>query len=360
MGLLRFLLAISVVTAHCGLLFGKIEFVGGEMAVQSFFIISGFYMSLVLDGKYSATSNFKQYKLFISNRLLRLYPVYWMVLCLTIIVFAINYQSKLSNFNLLNLPALLYLIFTNIFIFFQDIILFLGINVSDGSLYFTSNFQNANPQLHHFLLIPQGWSLGIELLFYLIAPILVKQKTKLIVWLILFSLLLRIYTYQILQLNHDPWTYRFFPTELVFFLIGIIVQRQSNTLINLGINASVLLIIIGLMTFLYAQFPSVDLYNFPFSLKSIIYFGLIALSIPILFDRFKDQTIDRKIGELSYPIYISHMFVYFVTRHSLFSQYNSGSFVILFIIIFSMVLVKYISEPIEKLRQSRIKQSKTN
>ena len=74
MGILRFLLAISVVAHHCGPILG-FDFVGGQVAVQSFFIISGFYMSLILNEKYVGINS--SYKLFITNRLIKLYPIFY-------------------------------------------------------------------------------------------------------------------------------------------------------------------------------------------------------------------------------------------------------------------------------------------
>ena len=78
MGIIRFILASSVIALHCNSLLG-LRLVGGDIAVQAFYIISGFYMALVLDGKYNAT-NWNGYKLFIGNRLLKLYPIYWLTL----------------------------------------------------------------------------------------------------------------------------------------------------------------------------------------------------------------------------------------------------------------------------------------
>jgi peptidoglycan/LPS O-acetylase OafA/YrhL len=69
MGVLRTLLALSVVLSHSGPLFG-IELVGGQLAVQSFYMISGFYMTMVLTEKYVNANS--SYRLFISNRILRL------------------------------------------------------------------------------------------------------------------------------------------------------------------------------------------------------------------------------------------------------------------------------------------------
>jgi len=53
-------------------------------AVEAFFIVSGFYMSLILTQKYGD----KGLWLFYSNRLLRLYPLYLsMLLCYIIVAY---------------------------------------------------------------------------------------------------------------------------------------------------------------------------------------------------------------------------------------------------------------------------------
>jgi peptidoglycan/LPS O-acetylase OafA/YrhL len=358
MGLLRFLLAVSVVCAHCGSFLGRISFVGGEIAVQSFFIISGFYMSLVLDKKYDASSSFSNYKLFITNRLLRLYPIYWVILILTIAGFFVGDASKLSDFRICNLPSLIYLLFVNIFIFFQDTIMFLGINVKSGGLFYTSNFHETSPLLYNFLFVPQGWSLGIELLFYLVAPFLVSKRSSVIVTLIILSLFCRVLIFNYFNLNHDPWTYRFFPTEVLFFLIGIISQRYSSQTDKIPIKPLMMLIFMVAFTTVYIKLPGISFAHFPFSIKSMLYFILISLSIPKLFSAFKDNKIDRYIGELSYPIYTSHMLVFYVTRHHFFEGFNSGSFVVVYSVLISIMLVKYVSEPIEKYRQARVRDAK--
>src|SRR5437899_9041000 len=76
MGVIRLLLALSVLIFHAGKFFNY-NIVNNTIAVFSFFIISGFYMALVLDKKYSK----QQSKLlFWSNRLLRIFPLYWLSL----------------------------------------------------------------------------------------------------------------------------------------------------------------------------------------------------------------------------------------------------------------------------------------
>ncbi len=221
MGLLRFLLALSVITAHTGPIFGS-YLVGGKIAVQSFFIISGFYMSLIISQKYSGKKN--SYKLFITNRILRIYPTYLIVLFLSIILsFFFLMKGMGGTFSLykqynqvLNPITLAYLIISNIFIVGMDLVMFLGIDITHKTFYFTSNYLSTNPQLYYFLLIPQAWTLSLELMFYFIAPFFVKRKFWVLFVLIIISLSLRFYIYHI-GLHQEPWTNRFFPTELFFF-----------------------------------------------------------------------------------------------------------------------------------------------
>jgi peptidoglycan/LPS O-acetylase OafA/YrhL len=129
MGMLRLLLAISVVIAHTDSLFGM-KLIGGELAVKIFFIISGFYMSLVLDGKYSGRNN---YWLFIKNRCLRLFPMYWFVLLLTFMLSIVSYYilgdwGKLSQyaiyFEVMDFSTVLFLMLSNILLLGQDVVLF--------------------------------------------------------------------------------------------------------------------------------------------------------------------------------------------------------------------------------------------
>ena len=82
MGILRTLLAISVVISHTESIAG-FRFVGGMMAVQVFFMISGFYMAMILSQKYVGKGS---YLLFITNRFYRLFPIFWTILIITIFI----------------------------------------------------------------------------------------------------------------------------------------------------------------------------------------------------------------------------------------------------------------------------------
>ena len=230
MGILRTFLALIVLISHSESFFG-FRFVGGMMAVQIFFIISGFYMTMILNQKYVGVGS---YCLFITNRFYRLFPIFWAVLILTIFVSLLWYLlfndwAKLyiyaERISVMDWSTVLFLIFTNVFLFFQDWVLFMGMSTQTGELFFTSNFIESDPEFYKFLLVPQSWTLGIELMFYLVAPFILRRSVSIIITFILLSFLTRIYIYFYLDLQHDPWTYRFFPTELTYFLMGAIAFR---------------------------------------------------------------------------------------------------------------------------------------
>src|SRR5436305_1691433 len=80
MGVFRIFLALSVILDHID--GSNIVFIPGPLAVQCFFMISGFYMSLVLGTKYSLDR--RVIGTFYLSRYLRLAPTYWCVLLLTL------------------------------------------------------------------------------------------------------------------------------------------------------------------------------------------------------------------------------------------------------------------------------------
>lgn len=357
MGLLRFILAITVVIAHSSSIFG-FTFVGGVIAVQAFYIISGFYMTMILNEKYIGVND--SYKLFISNRLLRLYPIYWSVLFLTILFsLALTFYTNGKNsgnftiykdyFDTLNLGSFIFLIFTNVFLFLQDIVMFLGLDTSSGNLFFTSNFIETSPQLHKFLFIPQAWTIGVEISFYLIAPFLVRKKIKLIILLIFLSLFLRFGLTQY-GMSNDPWSYRFFPTELVFFLLGIISYNIYLKIRYLEIKKAYLYMIF------FSVIGSTVLYDFIFiSYKYSMYLILFFICLPFIFLLTKNWKYDSYIGELSYPIYISHMFMYsIIITLKLPIFFGLGLTLTALTILFSIFLNELIAKKIEIIRQKRI------
>lgn len=360
MGVLRFLLAVCVVVGHTQFFMGN-GFIGGPIAVEIFFIISGFYMSLILNEKYTGSGS---YKLFITNRFLKIYPSYFFVLLLTIVIslvyfkytsHALYLQPYISNIQSMPIPATIILILSNIIIFGQDIVMFLGVNIPSGTIEFVSNFRNTNPPLFTFLLIPQAWSISIELMFYVIAPMLVRRSAIFITSMIIGGLLFKyFFIINEMGLSWDPWTYRFFPSEIAYFLIGSLSYK-----INCAIkkNYTPLVKLISLMLFVTIIGMIIE-YRMYVSDYSYIYLMIASfISIPFIFNLTKKSSIDRYIGELSYPIYLIHFLVR-ATLSEYIDSYNLSAYkaeIITFVsILAAIAIVHIVIKPIDRYRQNRM------
>jgi len=364
MGLLRLLLAIAVIIAHSTPIFG-LSLIGGVGAVQTFYIISGFYMTLILETKYVGAGS---YRLFIVNRFLRLFPIYWVILLLTIGV-ALYMRLTLGDWGLLapfvawrhalSNTTWLYLLLTNGAIVGQDWLLLMGINPQTGALFWTNNFLANDPPIHGFLLVPQAWSIGVEIAFYLVAPLLVRRKLYQVGALVLLSLLLRVYIYYGLGWHFDPWTYRFFPTELAFFLFGTLAFRLYVWLkgqpLPRAIPWLVTLLVFG-VTLCYPLLPA------PLGdeeLKIWSHYVLILLGLPFVFLVTESSKLDRWVGELSYPVYLVHFLI--ITMLRAFSVtippgLSEGSLTLLLSLLAAWLLHVVIAAPVEKIRQARVAQ----
>ncbi len=197
-----------------------------------------------------------------------------------------------------------------------------------------------------------------ELTFYLVAPYILRKGYRIIILLIIMSFLLRLIIYNVLCFQHDPWTYRFFPTEIMFFLLGYLSYRINLKLkeksIPMFINIFIL-IFITFFTIIYQFLPAIRISYFPFSLIEMVYFLSIILSIPVLFNFMKNSRLDNQIGELSYPVYISHMLIIEVCSAVPFVFFKSSWFIALITLIVAYLLNKMVATPFESYRQSRLK-----
>lgn len=359
MGLIRFILACFVVMYHCGQ-FEGFKIMQGPEAVQTFYIISGFYMSLILHEKYWHQPN--AYRLFISNRLLKLLPAYWLTILVTVILsFSValftggGNWSFLNNYhqygNSLNPFAIIFFICSNLFIVGQDLALFLGLNSHTGQLFFTDAFARSKPAVYSFMLVPQAWTISIEILFYLIAPFFVRKKTGIIILLAIAAFLIKFFLYKN-GFNYDPWSYRFFPAEMLFFLLGVLSYKLYASTKNISIPfwtqpLAFLIMLLVILSYSYLHFY----------IRNYFYFVGMAVGIPLVFRYTKNNVWDRKIGEYSYPIYIVHVLVKTVVFIFIGAASNVSIPVIIGSIILAYLFNRFINKKIELYRQRRITNS---
>jgi peptidoglycan/LPS O-acetylase OafA/YrhL len=355
MGLIRFFLACGVVLIHTGGILGYSP-LGGDLAVQCFYIISGFYMALILSEKYNTK---KSLYLFYTNRTLKIYPIYWIVLVIrviwSIITLYFSYPGTLDHYSQnwpLSAGTMTFLILSNLFIVGLDWYFFLGIR-PDGTLFFTKNGMGQPAKVYDMAFNFMAWTISIELIFYLFAPFIVKKSTKYIVLVLLISLLLKIYLVHI-NLTAPQWNYMFLPAQIMFFMAGILsyhiyIYLNRHPIKSYFLECSIF-IFLCIITLLYNLF-----FKESYIKQSILFLSFF-LCIPVVFKLTKSFKFDRRLGNLSYPIYISQIiFVKTLPAKAIPKIVDLGFTTLLCTIIFSIMLDYFIATPLENYRQRRVK-----
>ena len=339
MGTLRFILALSVAYGHLAV---PLSFPTADIAVQSFFVISGFYMALVLNGKYGTGS----YWLFVSNRLLRLWPSYFVVLVLSLGV-ADNWRTIVA----LDWLAVGFFIASQVLIIGQDLYLFLFVN--SGTLAFTAHYSAVPAPLYGFAPIPQTWTLALEIYFYLLAPFLVRRGPIFLAAMIVASLVLRMVLQWSFGLDGNPWSFRFFPSEIALFLtgsLGYYVYAATND--GQRSQARTLLFIVAVLLFVCLALNRWDGLT---RLASLSLLAAVVVGVPRLFEITKNLAWDKYLGELSYPLYICHFLLgWLVLPNTLLSAYLA----LFMSLAMSIALYHFVDKPIDVWRQNRLKNSK--
>ena len=323
MGLLRTLLALLVVCDHVRPLHGHhVEILGhgSVFAVKAFFIISGFYMTMVLHGQYRD----RPVRDFYASRFTRLLPMYWFVGAATVIAELLlmprgsffhplaspfAYGSGLDVYAM-PWPLLLYAGVAVTTMFGLDTGQWLGFSKLTGAIGFFPDFGPNATSVMALSPIPQAWTVGIELLFYLLAPLIVTRSVRTVVALAIASLTFR-FVLIYFGLYALPWNRALFPSELIYFLMGALSYRfylshpgiAQRLAPGTAWAAAISPIAVSLFIIQIVDRAHTGL------LATTVPYLLVAFCLPVLFDLTKDNSIDGRIGDLSYPVYMCHMLV---------------------------------------------------
>lgn len=161
-----------------------------------------------------------------------------------------------------------------------------------------------------------AWTLGIEILFYLVFPVLalftnsVRLRT-LLVTLAIFVLAQQCLLILIAPMEAEHWQYYTTPlTFAPFFLIGLIIYRFQNFFGGTGLLCSLLCLCITLS---FSLLVKVDLLR-----TSSVYLLLTILAGAVIYFAYGSRTpayvrpIASFLGNISYALYLTHWFTYSV------------------------------------------------
>jgi peptidoglycan/LPS O-acetylase OafA/YrhL len=336
-GFLRLMLALIVVFHH-NTRYIKI----GEFAVFAFFMLSGYWIHKMYKEKYALLE--RPFFSFIISRWLRIYPTY------------------LFNF-------LLALLLVFVFKMWPDGLA--AYETADKTqFWFSSLFLITYNQLPvPLMLLVPAWSLDIELQFYFLFPVLflffVWFKPKW-VYVVLFALVV---------LNSTLLDGVFHGTvinAIQFFLVGSILYVTDYTPGKKMIHASWILFFVLLSINYIHPVLRENMYS---STRELMWLGmnyhglfnmaLAVIIIPLLAINVKQPSppTDRLLGNLSYDIYLFHWVLSipynFYFAELPFVQRLPFFFIYLILTILgSLLILKYIDEPVERLRRRWIKETK--
>jgi peptidoglycan/LPS O-acetylase OafA/YrhL len=255
---------------------------------------------------------------------------------------ASNWRPILS----LDLASIIYYFVSQTFIVGQETYFYLF--TKHGTLGLTLHPGTMPNLLYKLAPVPQAWTLALEFYFYLLAPLIVRRGPAFIGAIIAASVLLRMMLLFIFGLSGDPWSSRFFPSELALFLTGSLCyyayaprsdtqRRQVYVMLS---TAAVLLPV----CLAFSRWDGLS------RLASLALLGAVIMCVPHLFELTRNLAWDRYLGELSYPLYICH----FLIGWMVLPETVSGAYVsVLLSLALSTQLYRWVERPIDRWRQSR-------
>lgn len=276
MGAFRFLLALMVATAH---LTPHIRTAWLAMyAVFGFYVLSGYLMALVLNKRYWPSGNRATLRFF-ANRALRIYPPYLAAAALALMLAIWNAEASRATHKLMVVP--------------------------DAPNEWLSTLFLVGTLLSGSRLIPQSWSLEVELFFYLVmGTVAARHRWIAGAWL-LGSL---VYTGHLVASDAVLLKrYVSLGAASLPFSLGASVYFLRDSIPRPGARVASFAVAAFLAHAVLARWlwTSVGMAGFYTSL------GLVVIVVALLsrLDVRKNSTFEawgNRLGDLSYPLFLTH------------------------------------------------------
>jgi 2-polyprenyl-3-methyl-5-hydroxy-6-metoxy-1,4-benzoquinol methylase len=188
----------------------------------------------------------------------------------------------------------IYLFISNLCTWGIDLGFFQVIDQASDQMVFSKNAGQGGIPVYHLFLVPQAWTLSLELYFYLLAPFIVR-RFKIIVAVYCISVMSYVIPYK-MGLNFFHYL-RFFPVTLSYFMVGAAVYwiyRKRNDLVKQIRYVALPLIFSVVLAAI--NFKSIPLDE---RLKLILFVALVSITIPFAFELTRNWRVDKFIGDLS-------------------------------------------------------------
>jgi len=307
---------------------------------------------------------------FYASRMLRLFPLYYVTLVLTIAALlwigddlsdpeSIRYRR--ARLDMHRVDTLFLYWFTNLFILGQDVMRFMLYDPDHGGRFYFAAYNTVNHASLYasgFHMVSQCWTVSLEIIFYLLAPFLLRLPTR---WLTVLCLLSASLKYAImsssLPTQNIYWCKAFFPAELCSFLAGAIACRFRNNKLFIVEQTDSRRRYSGLLIG-YILISSTPIMTSPW-MRYYLFAFVSAPLIPVLFNLSRDNRFDRFVGELSYPAYLIHFLIIGLLMEMKMRAYFIGIVATVLTLAFSAFLHYLIEVPIDSFRHRRFKTSPT-
>ena len=332
MGFFRALLAILVVIAHIS---GGVGLTAGMVAVFSFYTLSGYLITRVVCTSYSDGLN--GLRAFILNRFLRLYPTYWFIAIVSLGIVLVFPQLAVALNGDLHLPK----------------------SIVDTVAQVTIVGLHKISYLNHSRLLPPAWSLNVEIIYYALISVLLGRTRWVAMGWWVASLVLA----SITVVHNDIHAAYFtiwgpsicFATGAVIYHFIPPMRDFSGPQAFVRFAPFVIIVAVAFAPDLGFSVPEIAL------VYSAIPLTVLAIvTLQARWDAPRMHRIDEVMGDISYPIFLSHWPLAVLVSGLLLGGAGLSSslfFVTLpVVLLFSLLVNRFVEAPLRVLR-SKIRQT---
>lgn len=348
---LRFIAASMVIYSHMELnksyflidnYFQKIKHLG-NFGVVIFFVLSGFLITfLLLEEK--EKRHVISYKIFYRKRILRIWPLYFMVVFLSLFI--------LPHFSIFQTPTF-YLKLDSFSEFARTILLFVLF------------LPNLLVQIHVIPFAAQTWSIGTEEQFYLIWPWVIN-KIKNLKWFFVVVIICYIIVLYLIQspifdiIPYFNLLRKFVNTvkldSLTIGALGAYLYFTNNSALKFITNINLFYVLL-----VFTIVAVVDNYNFQYCNSAVFSFLFMGLILALVTNPKLKDCLENKffnyLGKISYGLYMYHQMamVFVINMLIKFGLLNNIAIYLLSImltIVISGFSYKFFEEPFLKMKSS--------